>query len=73
VGWVRALTLRVEPGDLPRFAGVGHFASYGRWVGSEPVSDGKGPGHTQNGDQDLAWAFIEAATFALRPRSEAFL
>jgi transposase len=37
-------------------------------VGSEHLSNGKrkGRGNTKNGNKYLAWAFIEAANFALR-------
>jgi transposase len=58
----------LETGDIKRFAEVGDFASYARCVGSERISNGKkkGKGNTKNGNKYLGWAFIEAATFAVR-------
>lgn len=77
VGRVLALTIMLETGDIHRFPGVGNFASYCRCVGSERLSNGKrkGRGNTKNGNKYLAWAFIEAANFAVRyaPASEALL
>jgi len=37
------------------------------WAGSERVSNGKrkGRGNTKNGNKHLAWAFVEAANFAV--------
>lgn len=51
-----------------RFAAAGHYASYCRCVGSERLSNGKrkGRGNTKNGNQYLAWAYVEAAHFAVR-------
>jgi transposase len=68
VGRVLALTIMLETGDIRRFPGVGNFASYCRCVGSERLSNGKrkGRGNTKNGNKYLAWAFIEAANFAVR-------
>lgn len=58
----------LETGDIGRFASVGHFASYCRCVGSQRLSNGKrkGYGNTKNGNKYLAWAFVEAAHFAIR-------
>jgi transposase len=68
VGRMLALTIMLETGDIRRFPGVGNFASYCRCVGSEHLSNGKrkGQGNTKNGNKYLAWAFIEAANFAVR-------
>ena len=68
IGPILATTIRLEAGDLSRFAEVGDFASYCRCVKSERTSNGKkkGEGNTKNGNQYLAWAFIEAANFAIR-------
>lgn len=68
IGKVLALTIALETGDIGRFARVGQFASYCRCVGSQWVSNGKtkGRGNTKNGNPFLAWAFIEAANFAIR-------
>ena len=47
---------------------MGDVASYCRCVGSERLSNGKrkGRGNTKNGNKYLAWAFVEAAHFAVR-------
>ena len=61
-------TVTMETGEIARFAKVGNYASYCRCVGSERVSNGKrkGRGNTKNGNRYLAWAYIEAANFAVR-------
>lgn len=63
-----ALTILLEAGEIERFPKAGNFASYCRCVGSQKVSNGKrkGKGNTKNGNKYLAWAFVEAATFAIR-------
>jgi transposase len=68
IGQILALTIMLETGDIQRFAKAGNFASYCRCVGSEKVSNGKrkGSGNTKNGNKYLAWAFVEAANFAIR-------
>jgi transposase len=68
IGQVLALTIMLETGGIERFRQVGNFASYCRCVGSEKLSNGKkkGRGNTKNGNKYLAWAFIEAANFAIR-------
>lgn len=68
VGKVLALTIALEVGDIKRFDGVGNFASYARMVDSRRESNGKvkGVGNTKCGNKYLAWAFIEAAHFAVR-------
>lgn len=68
IGQILALTIMLESGDIRRFAKVGNFASYCRCVGSEKVSNSKrkGRGNTKNGNKYLAWAFVEAANFAIR-------
>ena len=68
VGVVLALTIALETGDIGRFAGPGNFASYARMVGSRRESNGrkKGEGNAKCGNRYLAWAFIEAAHFAVR-------
>jgi transposase len=60
--------MMLESGDMRRFPGVGNFASYCRCVGSQKISNGKkkGSGNTKNGNKYLAWAFVEAANFAVR-------
>jgi transposase len=68
IGQILALTIMLETGDIGRFASVGNFASYCRCVGSQKISNGKrkGKGNTKNGNKYLAWAFVEAAHFAIR-------
>ena len=58
----------LESGNIQRFAKVGNFSSYCRCVKSERLSNGKkkGVGNRKNGNKYLAWAFIEAANFAIR-------
>jgi len=68
IGKILALTIMLETGDIGRFASVGNFASYCRCVGSQKISNSKkkGKGNTKNGNKYLAWAFVEAANFAIR-------
>ena len=68
IGEVLALTIALETGDIGRFAGPGNFASYTRTVDSRRESNGKkkGEGNAKCGNKHLAWAFIEAAHFAIR-------
>ena len=68
VGEILGLTIMLETGDIGRFAHVGNYASYCRCVGSEKLSNGKrkGKGNTKNGNKYLAWAYVEAANFAVR-------
>lgn len=68
IGKVLALTIALETGDIDRFASAGKFASYARTVGSRRESNGKkkGEGNTKCGNKHLAWAFVEAAHFAVR-------
>jgi len=63
-----ALTIMLEAGDMHRFPTVGQWASYCRCVNSTKLSNGKrkGQGNTKNGNKYVAWAFIEAANFAVR-------
>ena len=68
IGLILGMTIMLETGDINRFARVGNFASYCRCVDSQKLSNGKrkGRGNTKNGNKYLAWAFIEAANFAIR-------
>ena len=72
IGQILALTIMLETGDIRRFSSVGNFASYCRCVGSQKISNGKkkGKGNTKNGNKYLAWAFVEAANFAIRFNSK---
>jgi transposase len=73
IGQVLATTILLETGPIERFAGAGNYASYARCVNSVHTSNGKkkGEGNTKNGNKYLAWAFVEAANFALRYCPEA--
>lgn len=68
IGPVLALTIALETGDIHRFASPGNFASYARTVDSRRESNGKkkGEGNAKCGNKYLAWAFVEAAHFAVR-------
>ena len=50
-----------EVGDIHRFAKVGNYSSYCRCVESKRTSNGK-----KNGNRYLAWAYVEAANYAMR-------
>ena len=68
IGEILGLTIMLESGDMRRFPKVGNFSSYCRCVKSEKLSNGKkkGGGNRKSGNKYLAWAFIEAANFAIR-------
>lgn len=68
IGPILAMTITLETGDIRRFRQVGQFASYCRCVDSKKMSNGKkkGVGNVKNGNKYLAWAFVEAAHFAIR-------
>ena len=68
IGKVLGLTIVLETGPVERFARVGNYASYCRLVGSERLSNAKrkGRGNTKSGNKYLAWAYLEAANFAVR-------
>lgn len=68
IGTILGLTILLETGPIERFARVGHYASYCRCVGAERISNGKRKGHgnTKSGNKYLAWAYLEAANFAVR-------
>ena len=57
----------LETGEISRFPGVSDFVSYCRNTPSKKTSNGKkkGEGNRKNGNQYLAWAFVEAAHFSL--------
>jgi transposase len=73
IGEVLATTIMLETGAITRFAKVGNFSSYCRCVDSLRESNGrkKGEGNAKNGNKYLAWAFVEAANFAVRSCPEA--
>ena len=68
IGPVLGLTILLETGPVERFGQVGQYASYSRCVGSAHLSNGKRKGHgnTKSGNKYLAWAYVEAANFAVR-------
>jgi len=68
VGNILAITIMLEAGPITRFERVGNFSSYCRCVGSKWLSNGKkkGQGNVKSGNRYLAWAFVEAANFAVR-------
>ena len=68
IGTILGMTIVLETGDIRRFPGVGHYASYCRCVKSEKLSNGKkkGEGNAKSGNKYLSWAFSEAAHFAVR-------
>ena len=72
IGLILALTIMLETGDIGRFPTVGDYASYCRCVGSKRITNGKkkGQGNTKNGNKYLAWAYVEAANFAIRFSAE---
>lgn len=73
IGKVLATTILLETGPIDRFKAAGNFASYARCVDSVHTSNGKkkGEGNTKNGNKYLAWAFVEAAVYAMRFNAEA--
>ena len=73
IGEILGLTIMYEAGDMSRFARPGHFASYCRCVDARRLSNGKkkADNNAKNGNKYLAWAFIEAAHFAVRFYPEA--
>ncbi|KAE8753347.1 IS110 family transposase [Paraburkholderia madseniana] len=73
IGPVLATTIMLETGTISRFTEVGNFSSYCRCVDSRRESNSrkKGEGNTKNGNKYLAWAFVEAANFAMRSCPEA--
>jgi len=68
IGDVLTQTILLETGEISRFPAVGNYASYCRTVGSRHLSNNKlkGRGNRKNGNRYLAWAFVEAANFAIR-------
>ena len=73
IGEILGLTIMYEAGDMNRFASPGNFASYCRCVDATRLSNGKkkADNNAKNGNKYLAWAFVEAAHFAIRYDPEA--
>ena len=72
IGNILGLTIMLEVGDIRRFPKVSNYSSYCRCVKSERVSNKKkkGEGNRKNGNKYLAWAYVEAANFAIRSYPE---
>lgn len=68
IGNILAMTIMLEVGNIRRFPGAGNYASYCRCVKSEKLTNEKkkGSGNRKNGNKYLAWAYVEAANFAIR-------
>lgn len=68
IGEILGLTIMYEAGEMSRFASAGNFASYARCVDASRFSNGKkkAENNRKNGNKYLAWAFVEAAHFAVR-------
>ena len=73
IGEILSLTIMYEAGSMDRFASPGDFASYARCVEAKRISNGKkkAENNSKNGNRYLAWAFVEAANFAVRAYPEA--
>lgn len=73
IGDILALTISLETGEIKRFPTAGDYSSYCRTVNSKWISNGKkkGKGNTKCGNKYLAWAFVEAANFAIRYNEKA--
>ena len=68
IGTILAQTSGLETGEIRRVPTAGQYASYCRCVQSTKISTGKrkGQGNVNNGNPYLAWAYMEAAQFAIR-------
>lgn len=68
IGEILSTVIMLETGPIERFTSAGNYASYARCVSSRRTSNGKkkGEGNRKNGNAYLAWAYVEAAHFALR-------
>ena len=73
IGDILGLTIMLEVGDINRFVKVSNYSSYCRCVKSvrESNKKKKGEGNRKNGNKYLAWAYVEAANFAIRHYPEA--
>jgi len=68
IGPILAWTILLETGPISRFRDAGHYASYCRAVSTTHTSNDKkkGEGNGKCGNKYLAWAYVEAANFAVR-------
>jgi transposase len=73
IGKILALTIMLEMDTIDRFEKVGNYSSYCRCVNSQRLSNGKkkGENNRKNGNKYLAWAYVEAANFAVRYNEKA--
>lgn len=76
IGNILGQTIMLEVGDIRRFPRAGNYASYCRCVKSVKLSNEKkkGVNNRRNGNKFLAWAYVEAANFAIRysPKANRF-
>lgn len=68
IGPILTMTIMLETGPIARFPGPGNYASYCRAVKTQHTSNErkKGEGNSKCGNRYLAWAYVEAANFAVR-------
>jgi transposase len=68
IGPILGMVVMLESGEFGRFPSAGDYASYCRAVKSERQSNGrkKGENNRRCGNRYLAWAFAEAAVYAVR-------
>jgi transposase len=68
IGRLLTFSIMLETGPIERFAGPGNYASYCRAVKAEHTSNErkKGTGNRKSGNRYLAWAYVEAAVYAVR-------
>jgi transposase len=68
IGRILTMTIMLETGPIGRFTEPGNYASYCRAVKSTYTSNNKkkGEGNRKSGNKYLAWAYVEAAGFAVR-------
>jgi transposase len=68
IGPILNRVIMLESGPMERFASAGNYVSYCRAVKSERLSNDrkKGENNRKCGNKYLAWAWVEAANFAIR-------
>jgi transposase len=73
IGFVLAVTIMLETGDIRRFPKVGNYTSYCRCVRATRDSNGKKKpdNNRKNGNAYLSWAYVEAANMMRRYCEEA--
>jgi len=72
IGRILGMTIELETGPIGRFPGPGNYASYCRAVKAQHTTNNrkKADGNAKSGNRYLAWAYIEAAVFAVRHSPE---